>query len=164
MIDKIMKKLISIYEYKDTKLSVSINIIAILITYFITKLFASNVIISIFICVTVILALGFLVQILRKDRNTKMIASYGGGTLFSIFVTVIGFLINKYSNTNNNAMLAIVIKIFICVMALLVDIIGIIFIMNKGVEKKRKIMWIVGMVYFTFIAIVIIAFFASKGV
>lgn len=57
-------------------------------------------------------------------------------------------------------MLATVIKIFISVIALLVDIIGIIFIMNKGVEKKRKIMLIVGMTYFTFIAIVTIVFFS----
>ncbi|WP_207642184.1 hypothetical protein [Clostridium sp. DMHC 10] len=133
-----MEKLISIYDYTNPKLSVQVNICVALITSLIVKLFSDDVTIYLFICITVILSIGSLVQILRKDRNVKKILYYVLGTLFGMFITYMIYIGDMYSHENNKVMLAIVIKIIIGVMALLIDIIGVIFIMNKGIEKREK--------------------------
>ncbi|KOF55649.1 hypothetical protein AGR56_17470 [Clostridium sp. DMHC 10] len=138
MRNKIMEKLISIYDYTNPKLSVQVNICVALITSLIVKLFSDDVTIYLFICITVILSIGSLVQILRKDRNVKKILYYVLGTLFGMFITYMIYIGDMYSHENNKVMLAIVIKIIIGVMALLIDIIGVIFIMNKGIEKREK--------------------------
>lgn len=163
MKDKFREKLISIFDYTDSKLSVLVNGGIAVITFFVTKVLGIGGLISLFICVSSILAFGAIIQILRKDKSVKMIISYVGGTLFSIFVTIMVFFINKYSNMNNDTMLATVIKIFICVIALLFDIPGFFFIKSKKNKKKKKMIILVCMIYFTFIALAVILFFSSKG-
>lgn len=160
---KFREKLIGIFDYTDSKVSISVNVGVALITFIVTKVLGIGGLISLFICVSSILALGAIVQILRKDKSMKMIISYVGGTLFSIFVTIMVLFIKIYSNTNNDVMLANVIKIFISVIALLFDIPGLFFIMNKENEKKKKILILVCMIYFTLIALVVILFFSLKG-
>ncbi|KOF55650.1 hypothetical protein AGR56_17475 [Clostridium sp. DMHC 10] len=112
---------------------------------------------------TAILSLGLVVQIFRKDRNIKMIVSYIVGTLFLLFATFVMYFMNIYRNNNNEMLMDNLIKISISVIALLLDIIGFFFIMNNKNEEKKKIILAVCMVYITFVAIVTILFFASKG-
>lgn len=162
MKDNYKEKLISIFDYTDSKLSISVNAGVALITFLVTKVLGIGGLISLFICISSILAFGAIVQILRKDKSVKMIIFYVGSTLFSIFVTTMVFFINKYINMNNDAMLATVIKIFICVIALLFDIPGFFFIRSKGNEKKKKMIIVVCMVYFTFIALAVIFFFRQR--
>lgn len=161
MKDEFFKKLISIFDYRDLKISISFNIFIVLLTCFIVKVFGGSVIISIMTCMTAILSLGLVVQIVRKDRNIKMIVSYIVGTLFLLFATFVMYFMNIYKN--NEMLMANLIKISISVIALLLDIIGFFFIMNNKNEKKKKIILVVCMVYITFVAIVTILFFASKG-
>ncbi|SMC26741.1 hypothetical protein SAMN02745134_02921 [Clostridium acidisoli DSM 12555] len=164
MIDSFKRKLISIFGYTNSNISIFVNIAVVLITYFTTKLLGNNVVVSILSCICAVLMLGAIIQILRKDKNIKMIISYIVGTLFSIFATIMVYQINKYSNTNNDIMLAYVIKISICVMALLFDIPGAFFIMNKNNSKRKKILILACMIYITLIAVALILFFASKDI
>jgi len=158
------RKLIGIFDYTNSDTPALVYIVIALVICIVTKLLHINTLISILTCICIVLMIGVIVQILRKDKNIKKIISYIVGTLFSIFATIMVYEINKYSNKNNDVMLAIVIKISICVMALLFDIPGAFYIMNENNSKRKKILILVCMIYITMIAVALVVFFKSKNV
>ncbi|MCR3758746.1 hypothetical protein KYB31_07030 [Clostridium felsineum] len=161
MRNKIFRKLVEIYDAGSlaTGTLVSISIIS----YIVAKRTARDAKIWVCFVITLVMILGLIVQIMRKDKEAQKIKTYLVGTLIGIFVTSISYLMNKYYN--NIVIGSYLVELFLCVFAIVIIICTIIVLRNKNnrFKKSQKIMFVIFLIYCIFIAIAAAIFFVSKG-
>ena len=151
MMNNFFKKLIVIYDAKNSKSSSYLYITIAIITMVVARNMGYGSIIVILVTITVSFAFGAILQILRKKKNPRNFKLYLLAMILGIFITTMVSLMQYYIQRDNNIMIANIIKIILISIALLIYVAGSYYIINKKISKR--IPWIIAMVYMTLIAI-----------
>ena len=157
-----LKKVCSILY--DTKLDGKYYIFIIIIIYELSRIMKNEM--KVFLVImeigSVVCILGFIYNILRKDRSKQGMLGYGLGSVFVIFLTYMIFLANKAEQSNDINMTLVVIKIALTGITLGIDGVGVTILLDSTKSKGKKIKTAIGMIYGTSIAIVAIIFLPTN--
>lgn len=138
-------------------------IILVFVAMGIGKSLGYNTIITVLSSITVVLIVGLIFQILKRNKNIKNLFVYLLGSIFGAFSTYLMYLFNKYNNQHNIYMCVKIIQMFLSVLALLFDIGGIIFVLKSPSNREKKVGMIISMIGLSLIAILALVFLPPKG-
>ena len=148
----------------DTKIDGKYYIFIIIAIYALSRIMKNEM--KVFVLISgigsVVCVLGFLYNILRKDKSKQGMLGYGFASVFVIFLTYMLFLMNKSEQLNDINMAFVIGKIFLSGLALGIDILGVTTLLDSTKSKGKKIKTAIGMVYATCIAIVAIIFLPTN--
>lgn len=164
MSEKLKQRIKKIVDANSDKLPVVIFVAIALITSIVAKHMEFSFVITLLISLTMLIGLATTIQITRNKKNLRMILFYLGGTIFCVAMTITVWMMQYYIKIGDKIMFANVIKVFLSILAAVVDCIGIFYIKNKENPKGRRIMVIICMIYFTIIAISAVIFLPPKSI
>ncbi len=152
----------NLFDYSGNESYGILYAIIAVISIVISKSLGYKSVVAISICGTVIVTLGLIFQLFRKDKISKNILLYLFGSVFLAFTTRMVYLLNMYYTQNDIGNFAYDVKIYVVAIALLIDLISVIFLLIKQVSRKGKLILIIIMIYMSLIAIITILFLPSR--
>lgn len=163
MLNDVKEKILELIDMKNDKLPVGFYVTITIIASLIAKILGFNGALKILVVMNILSVIATVVEIRYKRINRRNIKIFLSVTLFSFFMTAMVCLIQYFAESNNDDMFAVSVKVFVSVIALCMDILGIAFIINKSNSKVDKVKFIFIMLFINMIAIITIMVFPPKG-
>lgn len=158
MKDNFKKKIIAFFDSKDANIPPSFYVSISVICFIISSIIGFNAIMAILICLTIIVAFGAILQIVKKNKNKRNIITYSLVTIILIIIIRISWLMQYYTKIGNINFFDNLIKITLIFIVLVIDILCIINLFKRNHSRNKKILLILVMFYITIIAVLALIF------
>ncbi|ADL52037.1 hypothetical protein [Clostridium cellulovorans] len=162
MIDKIKKKVLAMLDLEHDKVDKGLYIVLPIIGMLIARCMGQKGAIAFMIGIVVLLAVATIIQLVRKNRNIKNFLTYLGATIFGIFMIAVIWLIRYYGDMGDGRMAFNIVKVFLIVFSMLMDVLLIPILKNKRTPKSKKIISTISAIVITIIALLGIVFLPPK--
>ncbi|MDD7793059.1 hypothetical protein [Clostridium sp. 'White wine YQ'] len=163
MIDRIKSKIIALLDEDSSKFPLIVYIIIPLLMSSIAKVIGYDSIFVLMMSITILTAISAIIEIVRKKKNIRNFTIYSIITLLGILCSVMIKLGGYFFDSGNTTAGVNVIKVFLGIISLFVDIIGILFIIDKGNPVNKKITITFSMIIINAVTILALIFLPPKN-